>query len=85
MLFRKIERLIGKPSKHPAQEDKPWPHWPLPCSRVPYLNGTYGILHKNRLGLRLKEEVFYQTHDGSLFMAALPYLSHWLLAPTFVK
>jgi hypothetical protein len=45
---------------------------------APYLNGTHSILHKNRLGLRMKEEIFYQTDVGSLLMAALPYLSHWL-------
>jgi hypothetical protein len=34
-----------------------------------------GILNENRLGLRLKEEIFYQMDGGSLLMAALPYLS----------
>jgi hypothetical protein len=33
--------------------------------------------HKNRLGLRLRREIFYQTDNGSLLMATLPYLSHW--------
>jgi hypothetical protein len=28
------------------------------------------------LGLRLKEEIFYQMDGGNLLMAALPYLSH---------
>jgi hypothetical protein len=49
-------------------EDKPQPHWQLPCSCVPYLNGIHGILHKNRIGLRLKEEIFYQMDGGSLLM-----------------
>jgi hypothetical protein len=48
------------------------------CSCVPYLNGMHGIRHKNRLGLRLKEKISYWRDDGSLLMAALPYLSHWL-------
>jgi hypothetical protein len=50
-LFREIERLIGKPSEKLSQEDKPWPHWQLPCSWVHYLNGIHGIHHKNGLGL----------------------------------
>jgi hypothetical protein len=33
---------------------------------------------QNRLGLRMKEEIFYQMDGGSLLMATLPYLSHWL-------
>jgi hypothetical protein len=40
--------------------------------------GAHDIPHKNRLGLRLKEEIFYRMDGGSLLMAALPYLSHWL-------
>jgi hypothetical protein len=73
-----MERLIGKPSQQPSQEDKPQLHWQLSCSCAPYLNGTHSILHKNRLDLKLKENIFYQTDSGSLLMAALPYLSHWL-------
>jgi hypothetical protein len=45
---------------------------------VTYLNGTHGTLHKDRIGLRLKEENFYWTDGGSLLMVALPYLTHWL-------
>jgi hypothetical protein len=34
---------------------------------------------QERLGLRLRREIFYQMDGGSLLMAALPYLSHWFL------
>jgi hypothetical protein len=34
---------------------------------------------KNRLGLRQRREIFYQMDGGSLLMATLPSLSHWLL------
>jgi hypothetical protein len=44
----------------------------------PFPNGIHGILHKNRLGLKLKEIIFYWMDSGSLLMAALPYLNHWL-------
>jgi hypothetical protein len=32
----------------------------------PLPNGTHGTHHKNRLGLRVKREIFYQTNGGSL-------------------
>jgi hypothetical protein len=34
---------------------------------------------EERLGLRLRREIFYQTDGGSLLMATLPYLSCWPL------
>jgi hypothetical protein len=33
---------------------------------------------QDRLGLRLKEKIFYQTDGGSVLMATVSYLSHWL-------
>jgi hypothetical protein len=35
--------------------------------------------HKNKLGLRLRREIVYRMDGGSLLMATLSYLSHWLL------
>jgi hypothetical protein len=43
----------------------------------PLSEWDHGILHNNRLSLRLKEKIFYWTDGGSLLMAAL--------APTFIK
>jgi hypothetical protein len=58
-LFGEVERLIGRPREQLSQENKPQPLWQLPCPCVPYLNGIHGIFHKNRLGLRMKEKIFY--------------------------
>jgi hypothetical protein len=41
-----------------------------------YLNGTHGTHHKNRLGLRLMKEIFYQVDSGSLPMTMLQFQSH---------
>jgi hypothetical protein len=43
-------------------------YWQLPCSCAPYLHGTHGILHKNRLGLRLKEKILFWDHLGPAFL-----------------
>jgi hypothetical protein len=77
-VVQETKRLIGKPSEQPSQEDKPQSHCQLPCSCAPYLNGTHGILHKNRLDSKVKEEIFYWMEGGSLLIATLPYLSHWV-------
>jgi hypothetical protein len=42
-----------------------------------YMDSKYAFT-TNRLGLRLKVEIFYQKDGESLLMAALSYLSHWL-------
>jgi hypothetical protein len=42
----------------------------FPCTLA-----TYSTHHKNRFGLELKKEIFYQTDNGSLPMAELPCLS----------
>jgi hypothetical protein len=63
-----------------SQEDKPQAHRQLPSSHAVYLNGTHVTHHKNRLGLRLRREIFYQADGGSLPMAILQFqnclLSH---------
>jgi hypothetical protein len=64
--------LIGKPSEHSSQEDKPQPHWQLFVPML-YLNGTHGTHHKSRLGLRLRREIFYQADGGSLLTAILQF------------
>jgi hypothetical protein len=70
-VFGETEKLRGKPNEQISQEDK------LPTSltaalfRALYLNGTYSTLHKNRLGLRLKEKFFYWSGGKNLLVAVL--------------
>jgi hypothetical protein len=48
----------------------------FPCPLAEWEPSTY---HKNRLGLRLRREIFYQMDGECLLMASLPYLSRWPL------
>jgi hypothetical protein len=73
-----IKKLIEKPREQPSQEDRRRPHRQQPCSHAPYLNGTHGILHKNRLCLRMKEEISCPGAWWNLPMAVSQSQSHWL-------
>jgi hypothetical protein len=75
-LFGETERLIGKPSQQPSEEDI-LASLTAALFLCPLSEWDHGILQKNRLGLRLKEEIFYQT-DGCI---AIPQS----LAPVFVE
>jgi hypothetical protein len=82
-LFRETKKLIRKPSKKPSQEDKPQPHWQLPCSCAP--------LSEWELWYTSQEQVWFQNERGSFLPGrwwkfadghiAIPES----LTPTFVK
>jgi hypothetical protein len=78
-----IERLTRKPSKQPSQEDKPQPHWQLPCSCVPLSNWDPWHTSQEQDWFETKGENFlldswWKFTDGHI---AIPES----LAPTFVK
>jgi hypothetical protein len=55
---------------------------PTVLRAAPQLNGIHGTQHKNRLGLRLRREIFYRT-DGEVCDGCIAILES--LFNTFVK